>query len=96
MWITSFINPVLFSLGTEQYKCYFNQGPNGPPFTDDNYCSGPTATTQGGITASMPGGSFIGSIIAGYIADVVGRKKSIQVGAVLWCIGSAIVCASQV
>ena len=42
-------------LGTTQYKCYFNQGPMGPPFTDDANCSGPTANVQGGITASMAG-----------------------------------------
>lgn len=26
---------------------------------------------------------------------MLGRKKSIQIGAVIWCIGSIIVCASQ-
>jgi MFS family permease len=82
-------------LGTNQYKCYFNQGPLGPPYTNDATCSGPTANVQGGITASMAGGSWLGALISGFISDRLGRKKAIMIGAVLWCIGSIIVCASQ-
>ncbi|KAG9678994.1 high affinity glucose transporter, partial [Aureobasidium melanogenum] len=82
-------------LGTNQYKCYFNQGPVGPPFTDDPNCSGPKADVQGGITASMPGGSFVGALISGFLTDWLGRKRAIQVGAVIWIIGSMIVCSSQ-
>ena len=77
-------------LGTQQYKCYFNQGPDGPP-----QCSGPRADVQGGITAAMPGGSFLGALASGFLSDIFGRKKSIMMGAIVWCIGSIIVCASQ-
>jgi MFS family permease len=48
-----------------------------------------------GITASMPGGSWLGALISGYLSDILGRKKAIQVGCVIWCIGSILVCASQ-
>lgn len=82
-------------LGTMAYQCYFNQGPIGPPFTDDLTCSGPTASTQGGITAAMPAGSWLGALISGYLSDMFGRKTSIMVGCIIWCIGSTIVCASQ-
>ena len=82
-------------IGTNQYKCYFNQGPQGPPYTNAATCSGPTANVQGGITASMAGGSWLGALVSGYISDMLGRKKAIMVGAVLWVIGSIIVCASQ-
>ncbi|KIW15728.1 hypothetical protein PV08_05778 [Exophiala spinifera] len=76
-------------IGTDQYKCYFNQG-SGPP-----NCSGPHSSTQGGITAAMPGGSFVGALASGFLTDIFGRKKAIQIGAVIWCIGCIIVCASQ-
>ncbi|EHY57886.1 high affinity glucose transporter [Exophiala dermatitidis] len=76
-------------LGTSQYKCYFNEG-HGPPD-----CSGPHSDTQGGITASMPGGSFVGALASGFLSDIFGRKRAIQIGAVIWCIGCIIVCAAQ-
>ncbi|ORY13403.1 high affinity glucose transporter [Clohesyomyces aquaticus] len=82
-------------LGTQQYKCYFNQGPHGPGFDGESECSGPKSDVQGGITAAMPGGSFLGAIISGWLSDILGRKRAIQIGCVIWCIGSIIVCASQ-
>lgn len=82
-------------LGTNQYKCYFNQGPDGPPFNNEESCSGPRSDVQGGITASMAGGSFLGAIISGFLSDILGRKRAIQIGSVIWVIGSILVCASQ-
>ena len=81
-------------IGTPQYKCYFNQGPHGPPFDNDE-CSGPDPNVQGGITAAMPAGSWLGALASGFITDIFGRKTAIQIGAVIWLIGSTIVCASQ-
>jgi len=75
-------------IGTDQYKCYFDQSGNGS-------CIGPKASVQGGITASMAGGSWLGALISGFLSDRLGRKKAIMTGAVIWCIGSVIVCASQ-
>jgi MFS family permease len=82
-------------LGTQSYKCYFNQGPEGPPFNDNLDCSGPRSSTQGGITAAMPAGSWVGALVSGYLSDMLGRKKSIMIGCIIWVIGSAITCASQ-
>jgi MFS family permease len=56
-------------------------------YTDDG--------NTGGITASMPGGSWLGALISGYVSDIMGRRRAIQVGSVIWVIGSIIVCASQ-
>lgn len=81
-------------LGTMSYKCYFNQGPHGPPF-DDQLCSGPKSSTQGGITSAMPAGSWVGAILSGFISDILGRKKAIMIGCIIWCIGSTIIAASQ-
>ncbi len=47
---------------TRRSPSYFNQGPTGPP-----QCSGPKSDTQGGITASMPGGSFVGALASGFV-----------------------------
>jgi sugar porter (SP) family MFS transporter len=77
------------------YKCYFNQGPKGPPFTNDTECSGPKSLNQGGITAAMPAGSWLGALISGPLSDRLGRKTSIMIGCVIWLIGSTIICASQ-
>lgn len=68
-------------IGTWQYKCYFNQGPM--PMTHDQ-CTGPRPSVQGGITAAMPGGSWVGALISGFLTDILGRKKSIMVGCVIW------------
>jgi MFS family permease len=43
----------------------------------------------------MPGGSFVGALLSGFLSDILGRKRAIQAGAVIWCIGSILVCASQ-
>ena len=83
-------------IGTKQYTCYFNQGPKGPGFPEGGeICSGPLPDVQGGITASMAGGSWLGAIVSGFLSDILGRKKAIMVGAVIWCIGSAVTAGSQ-
>lgn len=43
----------------------------------------------------MAGGSWLASLCSGFLADGLGRKKAIMVGAVIWVIGSIIVAASQ-
>ncbi|PYH91549.1 general substrate transporter [Aspergillus ellipticus CBS 707.79] len=89
------ISSLSAQLNENSYKCYFNQGPEGPPFTDSENCSGPTSLNQGGITAAMAAGSWLGALISGPLSDRIGRKTSIMVGCVIWLIGSTIVCASQ-
>ncbi|KAF2724061.1 general substrate transporter [Polychaeton citri CBS 116435] len=78
-------------IGTQAYKCYFNE----TGVTAEGKCGGPRSGTQGGITAAMPAGSWFGAICSGYISDILGRKKAIMVGCVIWVIGSTIICASQ-
>ncbi|KAI9731008.1 MAG: hypothetical protein M1834_005469 [Cirrosporium novae-zelandiae] len=83
---------------TPQYKCYFNQG-SVTAGTDDTYpyptCAGPNSDVQGGITASMAGGSWLGALVSGILSDRLGRKKAIMIGSCIWLIGSTIICASQ-
>jgi len=74
-------------IGTDAYRCYFNQG--------SVPCKGPRSDVQGGITASMAGGSWAAALVSGYLSDNLGRKKAIMVGSVIWVIGCIIVSASQ-
>ncbi|GES56838.1 hexose transporter [Aspergillus terreus] len=89
------ISSMSAQLNENSYKCYFNQGPKGPPFTDDENCSGPHSLVQGGITASMAAGSWLGALISGPLSDRIGRKTSIMVGCIVWLIGSILCCAAQ-
>ncbi|KAL2819758.1 general substrate transporter [Aspergillus granulosus] len=82
-------------INTRAYLCYFHQGPIEFDENGQQRCRGPTADVQGGITASMAGGSWLGALVSGFLSDIFGRKRSIMIGAVIWCIGSIIVCASQ-
>ncbi|BGP51352.1 hypothetical protein JCM10450v2_007290 [Rhodotorula kratochvilovae] len=50
----------------------------------------PDSDLQGGITASMPAGSFGGALINSWLSDKIGRKKCIILSGWIWCIGCAI------
>ncbi|KAF1813047.1 MFS sugar transporter-like protein [Eremomyces bilateralis CBS 781.70] len=67
-------------LGTQAYKNYF-----------DN----PVSYRQGGITASMPAGSFFGALASSFIADRFSRRAAIQIASVIWIIGSILQAASN-
>jgi len=43
----------------------------------------------------MSAGSFAGAIAAGFIADVLGRRRALMVACCIWVIGAAIQCSSQ-
>jgi len=66
-------------IATKQYLCYFDQ-------SGDGSCTGPRASVQGGITAAMPAGSWLGALVSGFISDKLGRKKAIMIGSVFWCV----------
>jgi MFS family permease len=61
----------------------------------DRECQGPTTGVQGGITAAMTAGPWAGALVSGYLSDILGRRKAIMIGCVIWVIGSSIICASQ-
>ncbi len=66
--------------------------------SDDNYLSyfhSPDSVTQGGITSSMSGGSFLGCFAASWVSDRYGRKLPIMISSIIWCIGAAIQSSSQ-
>lgn len=67
-------------ISTQPYLCQFNQR----GFDETGRCLGPTDSVQGGITAAMPGGSWLGALVSGTVSDHFGRKTAIQVGAIIW------------
>ncbi|KAK4100582.1 MFS sugar transporter-like protein [Parathielavia hyrcaniae] len=67
-------------LGTQAYKRYFNN---------------PVSYAQGGITAAMPAGSLLGSLVSSFIADKYSRKVALQFSCVLWILGSILMAAAQ-
>lgn len=77
------ISSLSAQLAEQAYLCYFNQGPHGPPYTQEK-CSGPRELVQGGITAAMAAGSWLGALISGPLSDRLGRKYAIMVGCVIW------------
>lgn len=66
---------------------------NNPAYLD--YFGQPNSTTQGGIVASMPGGSLVGALLSSFISDKLGRKPSVIVAAAIWVVGCTLQCASQ-
>ncbi|KAK9376450.1 general substrate transporter [Lipomyces chichibuensis] len=67
-------------IGTEQYQ---------------NYYGNPLGMRQGAITSAMAGGSLVGALSSSFLGDRLSRKVAIQIGAALWCIGSAVQSASN-
>lgn len=62
----------------------------------NNYFNHPSNGLQGGITASIQAGAFAGSLLTGlFLADRLGRKRTILVGAALFTVGIAITTASN-
>jgi MFS family permease len=54
------------------------------------YFSSPSDDLQGGIVSSFQGGAILGTIINFFIADKLGRKRSIALGALTATIGCAL------
>ncbi|CAM1509010.1 Fc.00g027490.m01.CDS01 [Cosmosporella sp. VM-42] len=67
-------------IGSDQYLDYFGS---------------PGSTEQGGITASMSAGSFIGALAAGVLADRLGRRRTLMIASVIWVVGAVLQCSAQ-
>ncbi|KAK9380953.1 general substrate transporter [Kockiozyma suomiensis] len=67
------VSSVSAFVNNETYRAYFNY---------------PNDIVQGAITSAMAGGSFFGSLISGRLSDALGRKYAVQIGAVIWIVGS--------
>jgi MFS family permease len=60
------------------------------------YFKHPSNFRQGGITASILAGAFAGSLLTGaFLADRLGRRKTILLGSAIFTIGCAISAAAN-
>jgi MFS family permease len=50
----------------------------------------PTASERGGIVSSFTGGAILGALSISFLADHLGRKKTVFVGSVLASLGGAL------
>lgn len=73
-------------ISSRAYLCYFHQGPIEFDENGVQQCNGPSADVQGGITAAMPGGSWLGALVSGFLSDMFGRRTSIMIGSVIWLV----------
>ncbi|KAK9471221.1 general substrate transporter [Dipodascopsis tothii] len=72
------VSSVAAFVDNETYRAYFNY---------------PNDVQQGMITAVMAVGSFFGSITSGKFSDKMGRKRVIQIGAIIWVVGALVQCS---
>lgn len=47
------------------------------------------------ITASMSAGSFAGSIAAGWLSDILGRRGALMIASLVWIVGAMVQCSAQ-
>ncbi|KAK9312231.1 general substrate transporter [Lipomyces starkeyi] len=66
-------------VGTQPYQSYYGN---------------PLGVRQGGITGAIAAGSVIGALSSSALGDLLSRKVTIQLGAVLWCIGASLQASS--
>lgn len=73
-------------LSTQNYLVYFARDIATPSAKHPGWLesNGPDSLTQGGITASMAGGSWLGSLSSGPISDKIGRRGAIMVSLVIY------------
>lgn len=69
------ISSISLTVGTNQYINYFNN---------------PSGTLQGGINASLAGGSVIGAIFAGSLSNKFGRKIALFISCLWWLVGTSL------
>lgn len=81
-----------------QISGFFDMDDYGRRFGEYNAATGAyefSAPRQGAIVGLLPAGCLFGSLIAGKIADIVGRRLAISASALFCCVGNIIEISSE-
>lgn len=90
--IISCMGGLLFGFGSTNLTPFIGQTDYTDYFSTKSE-HGFTSIQQSGMTASIPGGAFIGSIISAWASDKIGRRGMVELSAIIWTIGAAIQCS---
>ncbi|KAK3901364.1 general substrate transporter [Staphylotrichum tortipilum] len=91
--VVASIGGFMFGYVSGQISGFFDMQDFGSRFGEYNSATGLydfSAARQGAIVALLPAGALFGSLIAGNIADSLGRRMAISVSALFSCIGNII------
>lgn len=91
--IISCMGGLLFGFGSTNLTPFIGQRDYEQYFSTKS-SSGFSSIQQSGMTAGMPGGAFIGSVISAWASDKIGRRGMVELSAIIWTIGCAIQCSS--
>ncbi|KAK4119979.1 general substrate transporter [Parathielavia appendiculata] len=92
------IGGFMFGYVSGQISGFFDMEDYGRRFGEHNAATGSitfSAARQGAIVGLLPAGCLFGSLIAGNIADSLGRRMAISVSALFCCVGNIIEISSQ-
>ncbi|KAK3997069.1 putative hexose transporter [Cladorrhinum sp. PSN332] len=95
--VVASIGGFMFGYVSGQISGFFDMEDYGRRFGEHNALTGAydfSAARQGAIVGLLPAGCLFGSLIAGRIADSLGRRLAISASAVFCCVGNVIEIAS--
>ncbi|KAK4242174.1 hypothetical protein C8A03DRAFT_40449 [Achaetomium macrosporum] len=96
--VVASVGGFMFGYVSGQISGFFDMADYGARFGEYNPSTGAyefSAARQGAIVGLLPAGCLIGSLIAGNIADSLGRRMAISVSALFCCVGNVIEISSN-
>ena len=90
-----FLVSVFASLGSILYG--YDLGVIAEAVASDNFKNlfKPTASETGAVVSVFTGGAFVGAGIAGPVGDMLGRRLTIMIGALIFLVGGALQTGAQ-